>query len=578
MGREPRATLYRRSAALRPLRRSCWATVYIVDISSPHRIPDELYFLPGRSGFSCHPGRCAKIDVMDPKRIQEDRGSEFRWLIGTILVISAVIGVVYQPVFHFELLGDAYQLVYHAHRASSHPTLLFAEVDGLLRPSATWTLVADRFLWGASPTGYHTSNLLLFAVAAMLAAVVGRRLGLGRMASSLVAILWVSSPFTDEIAILVAGRIQILLAISWLVLIIAWPRQEESWNRVNITAVVCATAAAMTSKETWVVTPGLVFLLEVGQHRLRPTRALRTALSFLIAVGLYLVVYLALGLGASGYFKWSLAPLAKIPHEMAAFMQFEELLPLAFTLTWRGVFALAVIVGLAVVCWRRRLWSGLPAFGLLFLPTLPTLLVPYLPQRFTAIPFLGFLLVIAIVLSNQRDVIPQLRLYRAGVAAVVLLVFLAGVRTVRADLVDYKLISEAHGRLLRETEILVPHLPHGVPIVSVRLEREQPLLEILRAPTGLVKLPYTRNNDPYGLIDTVALFDWVAADRGLCVQEIRNISSAGTGIEPVVIGHRQGGFDFLPANAQSVSENVHHWSESGHPVRTFRIVPCGTNR
>jgi hypothetical protein len=144
--------------------------------------------------------------------------------------------------------------------------------------------------------------------------------------------------------------------------------------------------------------------------------------------------------------------------------------------------------------------------------------------------------------------------------------------------VDYGRISEAHGRLLRETEILVPNLPREVPIVSVRLEREHPLLEILRAPAGLVKLPYTRNNDPYGLIDTVALFDWVAADRGLCVRGIRDLPSIETGAEPVVIGHRNGGFEFLPAGAHGISEIVRHWSERGHPVRTFRIEPCAIGR
>jgi hypothetical protein len=475
-------------------------------------------------------------------------------------------------------MGDAYQLVYHAHLASHQPALLLADVDGLLRPSATWSLVVDRFLWGASPTGYHLTNLLLFGLAAVLAAVVGRRLGLGRTASAVVAVLWAASPFTDEIAILVAGRIQILLAISWFALIIAWPKRHESWNRVNRAVVVLATAASMASKETWIVTPGLVFLLEMGLHRHGPARALRTAIPFLIAVGLYLTAYLALGLGTSGYFGRSLAPLAKVPHELAAFMQFEELLPLAFTVTWRGGLALAVVVGLAVVCWRRRLWSGLPAFGVLFLPTVPTLLVPYLPQRFTAIPYLGFLLVMAIVLSSLSDAVPRLRLYRAAIAAVVLLVFLAGARMVRADLADYGRISDAHGRLLRETEILVPNLPRGVPIVSIRLENEQPLLEILRAPAGLVKLPYTRTNDPYGLIDTEALFDWVGANRGLRVRATRELRSIDTDIEAVVIGHRDGGFDFLPASTQGISETVRHWSERGNPVRTFRLEPCDTNR
>ena len=507
---------------------------------------------------------------MDDSGPASRNGGSFWWLIGTSLVVAACVGVLYLPALRLELLGDAYQLIHHAHAATYHPSLLLADVDGFLRPAVTWSLAVDSWIWRTWPAGFHLTNLMLFGLAAVLLAAAARRLDVGRGAGLTVAALWAVSAFTDELAILTAGRIQTLLACAWFLLIAIWPRPDEVWNRTRIALTTLATFAAMTSKETWVVTPALVVLLEVGQRRQGLIRALRTALPFIAAVVVYLFCYFVVfDLGGREYYQWSFAPLAKVPHQLAAFLQMEQLVPISIPFTWRGAVAVAVIVGLAVSCWHSRLRTALPAFGLFFLPTLPTLMVPYLPQRFTAIPFAGFLLVLSIWVAHQLRVVPWRRAIQIGVVTVVLLVLAASSFTVRADLEDYHRVSEAHRRLLGEAEEIAHVFERGVPVVVVRLERDQPLLEIFQSPRGVAKLPYTRHNDPYGLIDTAGLFDWVLAGEDLLVVEVSESPSSWQDTPGMVIVHRSGGFEVVASGVVNLAQRADRWREHGYHPRVI---------
>jgi len=507
---------------------------------------------------------------MDDSGPASRNGGQWKWLLGTSLVVVVCVGALYLPALGLELLGDAYQLVHHAHAASYHPLLLLADVDGFLRPAMTWSLVVDSWIWCTWSAGFHLTNLMLFGLAAVLLAVAARRLGVGRRASLIIAVLWAVSPFTDELAILTAGRIQTLLACAWFLLIVVWPRHDEVWSRTRIILTTLVTLAAMASKETWIVTPVLVALLEIGQRRHRVTRALRTATPFIVAAVIYLYCYFVVfDLGNRGYYEWSFVPLAKVPHQLAAFLQLEQLVPISIPLTWRGIVAVAVIVGLAVSCWRSRMWTALPAFGLFFLPTFPTLMVPYLPQRFTAIPFAGFLLVLSIWISHQVRVVPWRRALQIGVVTIAALVLVAGSLTVRADLEDYRRLSEAHCRLLGEAEEIAHIFAPGVPVVVVRAEQDQPLLEIFRSPRGVAKLPYTRHDDPYGLIDTASLFDWVLTGEDLLIGEISESSSGWRDTPGILIIHRSGGFEVIASGVVDLGDRADQWREQGYRPRVI---------
>lgn len=465
-----------------------------------------------------------------------------------------------------ELVGDDYQWVQHSRRALHRPALLLADLDTFYRPASTLTLVVDQLVWGGRPWGFRLTNLLLHASCGALLVLVGRRLGLSNLGAATVGFVWAASPFITESASQVAIRFESLLLLAWLGIVAVWPR--EGWSAPRRYAVGALTAGAMLSKETWVVTPALAGALELVVRRCSLRVAARSTLPFLAAVGVYLTSYFLAFPGDKGYFQPSLTTLAKLPHQMAAFLYLEELVPLQFPVSWRTAVAITIVVGLGVLAIRWRSLAGLVGLTLLLLPSLPTLLVPYLPTRHTAAPYAGFLLLTAGVVSSWLPRILSRRRRRAAgafVAAVIALVLAAGVTTVRADLEDWGRVAAAHSRLVAEAREVAAQLPLNTPIVHWRAESEQPLREIAASPRGLLKLHYPRHQDPYGLIDIAALLDYVLPGKGI---DVRVLEKGDTLLaeEGVLLVHRAGGFECVPTG-RPAHELLRRLRAEGHHAR-----------
>jgi hypothetical protein len=485
------------------------------------------------------------------------------------ILIAGSVALLFGPALPLALTGDSYQWIQHAHLAAHRPAQLVADLDTFYRPSTTWTLVMDRLVWGGfEARGYRTTSLVLHGLVALALAIAGRRIGLGWVGAATVALVWVTSPFTDESAFVVAYRFQPLLLMAWLVLIAVWPRAGESWSRARVAAAALAVLAAAAAKETWVVTPVLVAALEFDRKR-----PLRSAVMPIVAVGgavaLYVVLYFVMFPTSKSYYELGAHVLGKIPRQLAVFMYFEKPAPFGPYLTWMGVLALVVVVLGVISCLRWNVAGTWVALSLLVLPSLPTLMVSFMPQRYLAIPYAGFLLLIALGLGAMSDRLPKWRAtIRGGVAVVALLVIIAGAAIVRSDLEDYRRMAAAHSVLLDETAAVAGVIDSAVPTVIVRDEQVQPLLEILRHPMGVPKLPYTRHEDPYGLIDAAALFEWVIANEGVRVEPIRDWGGVHEGI---VLVHTDGGFvDF--AVAPDFVREAERWRAAGRHLRVVRAV------
>ncbi len=481
--------------------------------------------------------------------------------IGNVLACLALTGAVlalYAPVLRFALIGDDYQWLQLAYRAMHRPAFLLADLDTFYRPTSTWTLVLDRLVSGHHALGYHLTNLLLHAAAGVGLALVGRRLGLGPVAAWVIGLLWVTSPFTEEPAVSVAIRFEDLLMLAWLAMIAAWPRRDEGWSRHRVVAAAAAIALASLSKETWVATPALVVALELGQRRVAPRRALPATALATAAVVVYVALYFALFPGDKGYYRISLAPLAKMPHEFAAFLHFEELLPVGFTFTWRGALAIVVVAGLAALGLRASRAATTVGLVLLVVPTIPTLLVPYLPTRYTAIPYAGFLLLAAAAAEAAiRGARPRVRPAAvAGVGAVAAVVLAAGVVTGRADLVDGARFSAAHARLLREAAAVAPAFPLDRPVLVVRAEANNPAREIVMNPHGLPKIIFVRQPDPDGLIDAAALFEWVLEREDVAVVRYDDGEARFRGRPGAILEHRRDGFVWISHDVPDLGAQV----------------------
>jgi hypothetical protein len=491
----------------------------------------------------------------------------------TVLLISVVVTLLHGPAVSLALTGDSYQWIQHAHRAAHQPALLFADLDTFLRPSNTWTLVADRFLWGGfNARGYRTTSLVLHGLVALALAFAGRRLGLGPTAAAVVALAWVTSPFTDESAFVVAYRFQPLLLLAWLVLIAVWPRTDASWSSGRVALVAMAILAAAAAKETWIVTPALVTALEFDRRKSLRGAALPVALVGAAAV-LYVVIYFFAFPTSKSYYELGPHVIAKITQQLAAFLYFGEPRPYALAVTLTGVIALVVVALMALACLRWRVAGTWVALSLLVLPTLPTLLVPFMPQRYLAIPYAGFLLLVVLWVGALIERLPRRGAAIRGFAMVLaVLVVGAGAAIVRADLEDYRAMAAAHEALIEEAAAVAGTFSGRRPVLIVRDEWAQPLVEILSEPKGIPKLPYTRHEDPYGLIDTAALFEWVLSEEGTRVERIEDWASACAGVEGSVVVHHVGEFADVGVTPDVAAEAVRLQAVDRH-LRVVRVVP-----
>lgn len=510
---------------------------------------------------------------LDTEPGSRDLRRELTGTVVTAALIAAVVTLLYGPAVSLALTGDSYQWIQHAHVAVHHPTLLFKDLDTFLRPSNTWTLAIDRFLWGGfDARGYRTTSLVLHGMAALALAVAGRRLGLGQIASAVVALVWVTSPFTDESAFVVAYRFQPLLLLAWLVLISVWPRVGMSWSRGRIILVAIAILAAAAAKETWVVTPALVAALEFDRRR-----SLRAIVRPVALVGttaaLYAIFYIVAFPTTKSYFELGSHVVARVPQQLAVFFYLSEPMPYVLAVTWEGLFALAVVVLMAVACLRWRVAGTLVALSLIVLPTLPTLLVAYMPQRYLAIPYAGFLLLFALWARALAEKLPRWQVAVRGIAiATAALVAIAGSTIVWADLEDYRAMAAAHKVLLDEAAEITGAVAEGKPVLIVRHEREQPLVKILTDPRGLPKLAFTRHEDPYGLIDSAALIEWVLSQEGTRVVRIDDWPTSCRGVEGVVVVHRKGGFVDLGVTSDVAAE-AERLRAKQLRLRVVRVVP-----
>jgi len=486
------------------------------------------------------------------------------------IVIAGAVALLYGPALSLTLTGDSYQWIQHAHLAAHRPALLVADLDTFYRPSTTWTLVLDRLVWGGfDARGYRTTSLLLHGIVALVLAVAGRRLGLGWIAAAAVGSIWLTSPFTDESAFIVAYRFQPLLLLSWLVLIAAWPRPEERWSGLRLAIAIAAVFGAAAAKETWVVTPVLVAALAYERER-----KWRAVLTPVIAVGgavaVYLMLYFVAFPTSKSYFEFGPHIIAKIPSQLAAFFLLEESIPHDLSLTIGGgiSFILFAAAGFACIKWRV---PGAPvAVALFLLPTLPTLLVPYMPQRYLAIPYAGFLLLIALWVQAVGERRARWRpVIRGTTCASVVVVMAVGVSTVRADLEDHRTMAAAHAVLLGEAREMAEVFVDDTPVAVIRDEGTSPLVDVIQAPVGYPKLAFIRNYDPYGLIDAAALFEWVLADEGRFVEHVADWTTESEDVEGMLFVHRDGGFVNLGV-AENLAEQARRWSDSGRGVQVIR--------
>ncbi len=325
----------------------------------------------------------------------------------------------------------------------------------LYRPAATLSFALDHALHGLRPFGYHLGNVLLHAIACVLALGVARIFAGPRVALA-GALLFAVHPVHVEAVANVAGRPELLAGIGIFGTLSAWDRFRRAEQTRSALWAAClgafAFALAVFSKESGVVALPLIAALELArpERRALDRRAFLLAAALTAIAGVFLVLRAA-AIGpaptgvALGAFPWGrrVATAVRVlveqvgqllvPVELRAIWTEAEVPVEARLVTWASVAGAAAIAVALALAWRARRRAPAFAFGVAFfaLAVLPTanILFPIgtvRAERLLYTPSFGICLAFAAVLDR---VVTRTRVERAFAFVVGALVLACAART-----------------------------------------------------------------------------------------------------------------------------------------------------
>jgi hypothetical protein len=467
-------------------------------------------------------------------------------------------------------LGDDFQWWQHARMAVEQPRLLFAAFGGF-RLVNTWLLALDHLLWGAEPAGFHLTNLALYLICGLLLWRLGRRLGLAAAGCAAVVSLWLVSPYSFEPSVVVSQRFEPVQLALWLGLALTWPGEGQRWTARRTAGALALAALTALNKESWIILPGLVVVLDRWLARRRWPEALARAAAAGAAVAVYLVLYARQpAIAPSTFFSTDLGGALKVPNAFAAFALIGRLQPGSFAVGLPELLAVAAVVALAVLAWRWR--DTLTAFGLalFLLPFVPLLPIGWSTSRYTTIPLAGFLLAVAGAIRVGIDALAPHRraVGRLAVGVAAAAVLAVNVAVLAGDVDDYRRLAGLHRPLLDEALLVAAEAARHDALLAVRLESEQPLVELSRSLAGIPKVFFVRGADPYTLIDWAALLTFVLDPVGgpVFADLTERVPMPA---RCTALAHVRGGFIWPGQGSGSCADEARAWRARPAPVKVL---------
>jgi protein O-mannosyl-transferase len=348
------------------------------------------------------------------------------------------------------------------------------------RPLSLATFAVERDLFGPNPHVGHFGNVLLFALTTWLLWAFLRRLTAKREdAESLqhlpfiAALLFAVHPVHTEIVANIKGRDEILVLAGALSALIFVLKSLDGQRPRNLVFAFACFAVALFSKENAITFVALVPLTLFMCRRGTAKEHLVSLLPFVLASAIFLVVRGLVLSGSAGpvsddiltdpfvlasrsqRFATIFAGLGAylrlllFPHPLTIdYHPFHvQLVGWGSVAVWLSILAYVILAVVALWGLRRR---SLPAYGVLFylatlsiVSNLPFSTGTFMSERFVFIPSVGFVMVLAWLLTHPRvlGVFPSSRLAQAALAALVLV---AAVKTVSRNAVwkdDFTLLT-----------------------------------------------------------------------------------------------------------------------------------------
>ena len=351
------------------------------------------------------------------------------------------------------------------------------------RPLTLISYTLDQLVWGGATWGFHLTDVVLHALAAVAVLGLARiAVDLPRAASMAVATLFLIHPATIEVVPAIARRQEPLLVIGFCLAIIGARRMPE---RIGWLLVVLGSLIAVTSVERGLAVPILVFgylvlyRLAGAEWRARfVTSARWTMPSVLVSVAFFGLRWMLYG-SAGAWFR--LVHFIQIPMQFGLWLVYPQqvfnlvspqgLVDKALFLA--TALVLVVVFGYPVLRAPRRtvLWCGLSwIVSYVLLLSYAGILNPW--YVYTAVP--GFALIIVFFATEAQRLIVEahgvgVRAGFAGLAAVILTLALLIPSPVFRDYPAWRVSGELSERFLDELTRLSADVSVHEPLVIINL-------------------------------------------------------------------------------------------------------------
>jgi protein O-mannosyl-transferase len=319
------------------------------------------------------------------------------------------------------------------------------------------SLMLDRTLFGAGPSGFHFTNVFLHAISGALLFLLLVRITGRRAASLMVALLFVAHPMRAESVAWISERKDVLSAVLWWATTLAWVewiRRRRAWIHV---ASLVLFAMGLSAKAMLVTLPVTLLILDRWPLRREVSwtrRIVEKIPLFVLAAAGALIAYLSQASGTAVTSLAILGPLDRVANAIVGYpsyvgrllwpMDLAYLYPHpSFVPPYEGwstlrIAASAAVIGAvtatAVVLARRgdhAVAAGWAWFLVTLLPVigLVQIGVHATADRFSYIPHVGLLL--AVVFGCDALVRRRPGLLRLALAAAMVLVLTSTALTVR---------------------------------------------------------------------------------------------------------------------------------------------------
>jgi len=214
------------------------------------------------------------------------------------VLVAAAIAVVYAGARHAGFVGDDFMILHRLQSLTGAGDLLRffrGEFFDYYRPLGFVAHAVDWAAAGADARQFHTTNIVLHAVAATLVLLIGRELSPRTLAGPLAALLFALHASNHEAVVWISARFD-LLATSFALAAVWWMVRERA---VTIVAPLLFLCAAL-SKEAAVALPVAAAAFAVFRLRATSKDTIRFVAPWIVALVAYSVMRHFAG-GVSGF-------------------------------------------------------------------------------------------------------------------------------------------------------------------------------------------------------------------------------------------------------------------------------------